>query len=119
LLLQTEVEELQMAQKVQVTLVDDMDGTEAEETVRFSVDRVDYEIDLSKKNAAALRDALAPYVGAARRVGGRRAGGARRGRSAGNGTAAIRDWAKAKGYKVSDRGRVPANIVEEYNKAHG
>lgn len=108
-----------MAQKVQVTLVDDLDGSEAEETVRFSLDRVDYEIDLSKKNAAKLRDALAQYVGAARRLGGRRAsGGARRGRTGGNGTAAIRDWAKSKGYKVSDRGRVPANIVEEYNKAH-
>lgn len=108
-----------MAQKVQVTLVDDLDGSEAEETVRFSLDRVDYEIDLSKKNAAKLRDALAQYVGAARRLGGRRAsGGARRGRTGGNGTAAIRDWAKGKGYKISDRGRVPANIVEEYNKAH-
>ena len=108
-----------MAQKVQVTLVDDLDGSEAEETVRFSLDRVDYEIDLSKKNAAKLRDALAQYVGASRRLGGRRAsGGARRGRTGGNGTAAIRDWAKSKGYKISDRGRVPANIVEEYNKAH-
>jgi Lsr2 len=106
-----------MAQKVQVTLVDDLDGTEAEETVRFSIDRVDYEVDLSKKNAAALRDTLSPYVGAARRVGGRR-GGTRRGRAA-DSTSAIRDWAKAKGYKVSDRGRVPANIVEEYHKAHG
>jgi hypothetical protein len=95
-----------MAQKVQVTLVDDLDGTEAEE------------IDLSKKNATALRQALARYVGAGRRVGGRRTTGARRGRPRGNGTAAIRDWAKAKGYKVSDRGRVPANIVEEYNKTH-
>jgi hypothetical protein len=108
-----------MAQKVQVTLVDDLDGSEAEETVRFSLDRVDYEIDLSTKNAARLRDALAQYVGSARRMGGRRAsGGARRGRAGGNGTAAIRDWAKSKGYKISDRGRVPANIVEEYNKAH-
>ena len=108
-----------MAQKVQVTLVDDLDGSEAEETVRFSLDRVDYEIDLSKKNAARLRDVLGKYVGAARRLGGRRAsGGARRGRAGGNGSAAIRDWAKSKGYQVSDRGRVPANIVEEYNKAH-
>jgi hypothetical protein len=108
-----------MAQKVQVTLVDDLDGTEADETVRFSLDRVDYEIDLSKKNATSLRDALAQYVGAARRMGGRRSTGGPRRRAGGNGTAAIRDWAKSKGYKISDRGRVPANIVEEYNKAHG
>src|SRR4051794_19239453 len=72
-----------MAQKVQVILVDDVDGGEAAETVSFALDGVSYEVDLSEKNASALRDALAPWVGHARRVGGRSSGG--RARSAGGG----------------------------------
>ena len=104
-----------MARKVQYLLVDDMDGGEAEETVSFSLDGVAYEIDLSKKNAQAMRDSLAQYVGAARRTGGRRGRGGRggRGRSGGE-TAAIRDWAREQGMKISDRGRIPADIIEKY-----
>jgi hypothetical protein len=108
-----------MAQKVQVLLVDDLDGATADETVSFSLDGVSYEIDLSSKNAAKMRDSFASYVGAARRVGGRSRGG--RGRSssrAGTETAAIRTWAKEQGLKVSDRGRIPAEVVAKYEAAH-
>ena len=113
-----------MAQKVQVLLLDDLDGGEASETVSFGLDGTSYEIDLSEGNAEKLRDMLSNYVGAARRVGasggGRRSG---RSRAAGGGraamdreqAAAIRSWAKKQGLKVSDRGRIPASIVEQYN----
>ena len=109
-----------MAQKVQVILVDDIDGGRAEETVSFSLDGVGYELDLSKKNAAKFRDSLAPYVGSARKTsrrGGRGRGQARGSR--GSNTAAIRQWARDQGMKVSDRGRVPADILAKYDAAHG
>ena len=121
-----------MAQKTIVTLVDDLTGEEAEDisTVEFSLDGVSYEIDLDDKNSAKLRDALADYVAAARRTGGRRSAGGGRRRSAGAGTGTpratspggydretskqIRAWAKTQGYEVSDRGRVPNNVVEAW-----
>lgn len=120
-----------MAQKTIVTLVDDLTGEEAEDitTVEFALDGVTYEIDLDDKNSARLRDALAEYVGAARRTGGRRAAGNGRRRSgAGTGTPRatspggydretskqIREWAKGQGFEVSDRGRVPNNVVEAW-----
>jgi hypothetical protein len=109
-----------MAQKVQVILVDDIDGGPAEETLSFSLDGVSYEIDLSTANAAKLRDSVAPYVGTARRVGGRSSAGrgrARRG-SGDNRTAQIREWARANGHPVNERGRVAASIVAAYEKAH-
>jgi hypothetical protein len=105
-----------MAQKVQVVLVDDVDGGEAVETVSFSLDGVGYEIDLSASNAAALRDAFVPWVSAGRRVSGRRSAG--RGRGRGHSDAStIREWAKANGYAVSERGRVSAEIREAYAAA--
>jgi hypothetical protein len=109
-----------MAQKVQVILVDDIDGGSADETVSFSLDGVSYEIDLSTKNAAAFRDAFAQYVGTARKVGGRSAGRSGRRRSTGgdNRTAQIREWARANGHKVNERGRISATLVEAYEKAH-
>lgn len=111
-----------MAQKVQVLLVDDIDEGKADETVQFGLDGVSYEIDLSTKNAGKLRDALAGYLGAARRVGPRNTG-RRRGRphSSGgnNGTAReMREWARANGHQVSDRGRVPGEVMEAYRAAH-
>lgn len=108
-----------MAQKVQVILVDDIDGGGAEESVNFALDGTSYELDLSKKNAAKLRDVLAPYVGSARRVS-RRSGGRGRGRTGGRGTEtqAIRQWARDKGMKVSDRGRIPGDILEKYDASH-
>jgi hypothetical protein len=110
-----------MAQKVQVILVDDIDGGAAEETVSFSLDGVAYEIDLSAANAAKLRDAFAPYVGTARRVGGRTAAGRGRARRRGGDsrTAEIREWARANGQKVSERGRIAADVVAAYERAHG
>lgn len=111
-----------MAQKVQVILVDDLDGGEAEESVSFSLDGVSYEIDLSADNAEALREAIAPWVGHARKVGGRG-----RGRSAngGRGRASaktdlgdVRAWARENGYQVSDRGRVSAEVMSAYEGAH-
>jgi hypothetical protein len=108
-----------MAQKVQVLLVDDLDDGKADETVQFALDGTSYEIDLSSKNAAKLRDALAGYVGAARRVTAR--GGRRRGRArpADDGSAReIREWARANGFQVSDRGRVPAEVTEAFRAAH-
>lgn len=108
-----------MAKKVTVTLVDDYDGTsKANETVHFSIDGVDYEIDLSTKNAGKLRGAVEPWSDKARKVGrSKRRGGKARTAADGERTAAIREWARAQGYQVSSRGRIPADIVDAYNKA--
>ncbi|RRO17262.1 Lsr2 family protein [Saccharopolyspora rhizosphaerae] len=118
-----------MAQKVTVTLVDDLDGGQADETVEFGLDGVSYQIDLSSDNAEDLREALANYVSNARRAGGRKKPGPRPGsgsRSSGGGSTsadreqnqAIREWARKRGLKVSDRGRIPADIVEQYHQAN-
>ena len=105
-----------MAQKVNVQLIDDVDGTEAVETLTFGLDGVQYEIDLNEKNAGKLRKAFEPWVGNARRSGGRRRTGRGAPRSSGE-AAKIREWARSQGYEVSDRGRVPAEIREAYAKA--
>ncbi len=106
-----------MAQKVNIVLIDDIDGSGAVETVSFGLDGTSYEIDLNKKNAAALRDALAGYVGNARKVTGSRRGG-RRSSAAALGPSAreVRDWARSNGFKVPDRGRIPADIREAFDK---
>jgi hypothetical protein len=106
-----------MAQRVNVVLVDDLDGSEAAETVTFGLDGVDYEIDLSDAHAAELRDALSTYVSAGRKVGGRR----RRGQRVANGGASasdIRKWARENGWDVPERGRVSAEVREAYAAAH-
>ncbi|MEV8310617.1 Lsr2 family protein [Streptomyces flavidovirens] len=112
-----------MAQKVQVLLVDDLDGGEADETVTFALDGKTYEIDLTTANADKLRGLLDPYTKSGRRTGGRAASGRGKARAAAAGgnqnTAEIRKWAKANGYNVNDRGRVPADIREAYEKANG
>lgn len=111
-----------MAQKVQVLLLDDLDGGEADETVTFALDGKTYEIDLTTANADKLRSALEPYVSKGRRTGGRSQRGKGRSAAAAGGsqdTAKIRAWAKEQGYEVNDRGRVPANIREAYEKANG
>jgi hypothetical protein len=102
-----------MAQKVSIVLVDDIDGSDAEETVSFGLDGRDYEIDLNSKNAAKLRDALAPYVGHARRAGGRK-----RSRAGGPSPADIRAWARENGFDVPDRGRVSQQVKDAYVAAH-
>jgi hypothetical protein len=106
-----------MAQKVHIVLVDDLDGSDATETVSFGLDGTSYEIDLNDKNATALRDALSGYVGHARKVGSssrRRKAAA----SSGPGASEIRDWARSNGMKVSDRGRVSAEVRQAYDAAH-
>ncbi len=105
-----------MAQKVQVTLVDDIDGSVADTTVSFALDGATYEIDLSAAHASQLRDTLAPWIKAGRKTSSRSSS---RGRSAGAGdTGKIRAWAKANGYDVSERGRINAAVREAYNAAH-
>jgi hypothetical protein len=115
-----------VAQKVQVLLVDDLDGGDAEETVKFGIDGTNYEIDLSGSNAQALREALGQYVGVARKVG--RAASVRgavprnRGGSATSDreqNRAIREWAKRKGLEISDRGRISQEIVDRYHAEAG
>jgi hypothetical protein len=112
-----------MAQRVQVILEDDIDGGTAVETVTFGIDGNSYEIDLSKKNAAKLRDAVAPFVASGRRVGRsgsstRRSGGRSSARTDRGRIQMIREWARTNGHPVSDRGRIPATILEAYEKAN-
>lgn len=118
-----------MAQKVLVQLVDDLDGTAGEdiETVQFGLDGVTYEIDLGQKNAAQLRDVLTDFVANARRIGGRaKRGGAVTGVGTKSSAAghtkeqskAIREWAKANGHELADRGRIPASVVEAFELTH-
>ena len=107
-----------MAQITEVKLLDDLDGGEAAESVTFSLDGKSYEIDLSEKHAAALRDAFAPFVSSARRAGGsvsasRPRMSARAGRPREE-TTAIREWATANGLEVSARGRISSTVLEAY-----
>ncbi|MEV6274359.1 Lsr2 family protein [Nocardia sp. NPDC051832] len=116
-----------MAKKVTVSLIDDVDGESiADETIEFAIDGVSYEIDLSTANAAKLRDGLDQWVSSARRVSGRRRVKAAAGATAApksrvsidrEQSAAIREWARRNGHKVSARGRISADITDAYNKA--
>jgi hypothetical protein len=110
-----------LAGVTQVSLVDDVDGSVASSTVGFSLDGKTYELDLSDKNAAKLRDAVAPFVAAARRLGGRgrrtsdpTASPARIDREK---TSTIREWAREHGHKISERGRIPRSVLDAYEKA--
>jgi nucleoid-associated protein Lsr2 len=107
-----------VAQKMQTLLIDDLDGSAAEGTVRFGLDGTEYEIDLNAEHARALRDALARYVSAARRAGGGARGG-RRAPASGLNATEVREWAKAQGIDVKDRGRVPAEVVARFKAATG
>jgi hypothetical protein len=113
------VGEVEMAQRVTVALEDDLEGGPADETVRFAFGGADYEIDLSKKNAAVFRQQLAPFVEHARKAG--RAQSRRPGRTAASRQRSgdIRAWAKDHGIAVSERGRIPASVVEQYQAATG
>lgn len=111
-----------MAQKTQVLFIDDIDGGEAEGTVRFAVDGAEYEIDLSTKHSDELRDSLKNYIAHARKV----AGSSRRGTTARGGrkasamdTVAVRAWARENGFDIKERGRVPADLVAKYQAATG
>ena len=117
-----------MAREVQNRLVDDIDGSEASETVTFNLDGREYEVDLSEENAAKLREGLAPFVSVARRSSG---GRPQRGRSSGDGSqpsrstydrgtnAAIREWARQHGHEVAVRGRIPAPVLKAYRAEAG
>lgn len=107
-----------MAKKVQVLLVDDVDKeSPADETVTFALDGVSYEIDLTSDNASKLRDSLAVWIGHAERTGGRRTSKAA-GRGGRRDVGAIREWARANGYDISDRGRISTEVQEAYEKAN-
>ena len=113
-----------MAKKVTVTLVDDFDGEgAADETVEFALDGVNYEIDLTAKNAAKLRNELKQWIEAGRRIGGRRRGRASGSSSRGRASidreqsAAIREWARRNGHSVSTRGRIPAEVIDAFHAA--
>jgi hypothetical protein len=112
-----------MAQERIIRLIDDLDSGEADETVRFGLDGVQYEIDLSSKNAGKLRQALGPYVNAGRKASRNAASQPRRrGVAAVSDRAqnkAIREWARSKKKKISDRGRIPEEIVAEYHASAG
>ena len=111
-----------MAQKIQMLFIDDIDGGEADGTVRFALDSAEYEIDLSSKHNEELRSTLRSYIDHARKVSGsaRRGGPARPGRKpSAVDTVAVRAWARESGYDIKDRGRVPADLVGKYREATG
>ena len=104
-----------MVQKTQIVLIDDISGADADETVTFALDGVTYEIDLTAAHAAELRDALAPWIKAGRRVSARKSPA--RSRRAASDASTIRTWAKANGVEVPERGRIPAKVREAYDAA--
>lgn len=106
-----------MAQRIQVLLVDDLDGGDAAETVTFALDGAQYEIDLSSSNADRLREAFAPWIGNARRSGGRKSAGRKASATRSN-LNEVREWGRNNGFKVSDRGRVSAELQTAYDRAH-
>lgn len=114
-----------MAQRMHIVLEDDIDGSEAVETVSFALDGTSYEIDLNEQNASALREALATYVGHGRKVSpgrGRRATRGGSGNGSGNGSGAsakeIREWARSHGHDVPERGRIPASVRDAFDAAN-
>jgi nucleoid-associated protein Lsr2 len=110
-----------VSQRVQVQLIDDLDGTDIAsgkgETLTFALDGFTYEIDLTNKNAGTLRKALSPYVDAGRRIRTSRGAKVRR-TQVGPDATTLREWARANGYEVSDRGRVPNEVREAFDAAH-
>ena len=108
----------ELAQKVNIVLVDDVDGSDATETVSFGLDGTSYEIDLNEKNAAKLRNALSGFVGHARKVSTGRRGRRSAATASGPSPREIREWARSQGMDVPDRGRVSADVRAAYEKAH-
>lgn len=111
-----------MAQKVEVQLIDDLDGGAADETVSFGLDGTQYVIDLNSKNAKRLRESIIKYVDAARKEKAGRTVGRGTGRktmSVGPNTSDVREWAKAQGLEVSERGRIANDLIVKFQEAHG
>jgi hypothetical protein len=106
-----------VAQRTQIVFTDDIDGGPADATVSFAIDGTAYEIDLSAAHAGELREAFQPYLAAARKAGRSARRPSRGGRSSGPSPSAVREWAKAEGIKVSDRGRVPAELIVKFQAA--
>ncbi len=107
-----------MAKTVSVVITDDLDGSPDAETVAFSIDGRSYEIDLGKKNLAKLRKALQPFIDAGRRTAQRRTAKTSRGSGPRTDRAAVRAWAAGQGLKVSERGRISAEVMTKYHAAH-
>jgi hypothetical protein len=111
-----------VAQRTTVVVTDDLDGSEGADTVTFAFEGIEYEVDLSQSNAKKLKKALGPYISAARKTGGRRSSGRRSsaasGRASRSDTAAIREWARSQGLQVSERGRVPQSLRDQYTAAN-
>jgi hypothetical protein len=115
-----------MAKQQVIILTDDLDGSEADRTVEFGLDGVSFTIDLSEANAGKLRKALDPYISAGARQPrtgrltrrGQESNGALATRTSRDQNQAIREWAAKNGYELSNRGRIPANVVEAFNQAH-
>ncbi len=110
-----------VVQKTQVVLIDDIDGSEGDETVTFALDGVSYEIDLSAAHAAELRESLSQWIGHGRKTVARttpRATASRRGRTDREQLQKIREWARENGHTVNDRGRIPGRVLEAYEAAH-
>ncbi len=108
-----------MAKRVQVFHTDDLDGSDAAETILFALDGIGYSIDLSAANSRKLRDALAPYISAGERDRSvRKPASTRRNKGVGTAATEIRAWALAQGMQVSSRGRVSAEVREAYERAH-
>jgi hypothetical protein len=111
-----------MAQKIQTLFVDDLDGSEAEGTVHFSLEGIDYEIDLNAAHAKALRKALDKYIEAGRKVSRAAGRGSRRGRAprtGPNSSPEVHAWARRQGIKVSDRGRIPSDVITRFREETG
>jgi hypothetical protein len=106
-----------MAQRTQVLYVDDIDGSEAEGTVRFRFDGTDYEIDLNKEHAAQFSNALDPFIAAARKISSSRRPARGTGTS-GHNLSEVRAWARDQGIGISDRGRIPADVMAKFQAAH-
>lgn len=105
-----------MAQKIRIYLIDDIDGTDATETINFALEGVNYEIDLNDKHTSELREAFDKWVKHARRISGRRTRRTGAARAGSSDAGKIREWARANGYEISERGRIPAGIREAYEQ---
>ena len=106
-----------MAQRTQIMYIDDIDGSQADGTVRFGLDGTSYEIDLSKKHADELARVIRPYIDVARKVPAARRSG-QSARPVRRSQSDVRAWARAQGLKVSDRGRIPAELLARYESEH-
>ena len=105
-----------MARTMKVVLTDDIDGTPADETIKFSIDGTDYEIELNSDNAAKFREVLEPYISKARRVSGSRTS-KKKSTTSRFDPMAVRDWARDNGFEVSSRGRLSSEVIEAYEKS--